>query len=249
MLTIDADALYAIVLHVPEEDLFPLALSHTCLRDPCLRRAKLTVRFINEYPCTFVWVTRATSSVSRVKWVVAELGGIPTRKWSWWAAEKGNLDVLKWLRTECTPPCEWSHVTCALAAREGHVDMLKWMRHVSDVPCPWDDLSCAQAARNGRLDVLKWLRDENYPPCPWNNATCSNAAANGHLEVLKWLRKESQLSVVPLRLFRRGRKWPPRGAQVVAQRERPVVQMGHMRLCARGTLWPARHSQVVTQGK
>ncbi|KAL6057647.1 Ankyrin repeat-containing domain [Balamuthia mandrillaris] len=112
-----------------------------------------------------------------------------------WAAEQGQLEVLKWVRerqqqqqqqqssqqtaayyTELFP---WSAFTAAFAARNGHLDVLCWLREQG---CPWDEQTCAYAAMNGQLEVLQWAREQG---CPWDKHTCAQAARNGHLEVLK----------------------------------------------------------------
>ena len=77
------------------------------------------------------------------------------------AAENGQLDVLKFLRSQ-DPPCPWSEGTCTGAARKGHLDVLKWLRS-QDPPCPWSTWTCYYAAVYGHLKVLKWLIDNGCP--------------------------------------------------------------------------------------
>jgi hypothetical protein len=96
------------------------------------------------------------------------------------AAEKGDTDVLKWLREN---GCPWNECACSYAAENGHLDMLKYLRSNG---CPWNKWMCEYAARNGHLDVLKYLREND---CPWDELTFSATARNGHLDVLKYLRE------------------------------------------------------------
>ena len=77
------------------------------------------------------------------------------------AAIGGNIDLLKWLRSQ-DPTCPWSEWTCSCTARYGHLDVLKWLRS-QDPPCPWSRQTCAYAAQEGHLDVLKWLIDNGCP--------------------------------------------------------------------------------------
>ena len=97
------------------------------------------------------------------------------------ACAGGNLEIMKWLRSE---GCPWNASACNGAAWGGHLEILKWLRSKG---CPWDWRSCSRAAGGGHLETLKWLRSEG---CPWNQYACSGAAWGGHLEVLKWLRSE-----------------------------------------------------------
>ena len=50
------------------------------------------------------------------------------------AAENGQLDVLKFLRSQ-DPPCPWDQWTCCDAALHGHLDVLKWL---IDNGCPYN---------------------------------------------------------------------------------------------------------------
>jgi len=68
------------------------------------------------------------------------------------AAERGHLEVLKWLRSQ-DPPCPWDYLTCHKAAERGHLEVLKWLRS-QDPPCPWDYLTRSWAAREGYLEMF-----------------------------------------------------------------------------------------------
>jgi hypothetical protein len=74
---------------------------------------------------------------------------------------------------------------CTSAALSGSMDVLKWLRKENDPPCQWSESTCHAAAEGGHLHVLKWLREENDPPCLWDEKTCDLAAEGGHLHVLK----------------------------------------------------------------
>ena len=48
------------------------------------------------------------------------------------AAEKGNLNVLKYAHEN---NCPWDSNTCAQAAMDGHLEVLKYLH---ENKCPWD---------------------------------------------------------------------------------------------------------------
>jgi hypothetical protein len=100
------------------------------------------------------------------------------------AARKGNLTVLKYLRSI---QCSWYSDTCAFAAGNGHLDVIKWCRENGGA---WDSWTCAAAAEKGHLDVIKWCRQNG---CEWDEYTCKYAAANGHIDTLKWCRQNGCL--------------------------------------------------------
>ena len=99
------------------------------------------------------------------------------KEWCSWAALRGLLTILQWLRAN---GCPWDVWTCAQAAEEGNLPLLQWARENG---CPWDGRTCASAALNGHLTVLQWARANG---CPWDARTCAHAALNGHLTVLHW---------------------------------------------------------------
>ena len=101
------------------------------------------------------------------------------------AARGGNLEVLKWARSQ-DPPCPWSEETCREAAWNGHLDVLKWARS-EDPPCPWNGETCYYAVLGGHLEVLKWARAQD-PPCPWSRSDCrAEASMHGHQHVIDWI--------------------------------------------------------------
>ena len=96
-----------------------------------------------------------------------------------WAAGKGQLEILKWLRENDFP---WNEETCARAALFGHLELLQWAHENG---CPWKQNTCSATAEGRHLEVLQWARANG---CPWDEWTCSDAAYGGHLEVLQWAR-------------------------------------------------------------
>ncbi|KAL6057546.1 Ankyrin repeat-containing domain [Balamuthia mandrillaris] len=125
-----------------------------------------------------------------------------------WAAEQGQLDVLKWVRERqqqqqqsnaskrrpiirnCSPgapsppPLLPGMATWTSFADCESRGVLQWAREQG---CPWDKHTCAQAARNGHLEVLKWAVEKG---CHCDAATCAELAErNRRLEVLAWFRR------------------------------------------------------------
>jgi hypothetical protein len=103
------------------------------------------------------------------------------------AAYGGHLRVLQWLGAQ-DPPLSWTAAVCSMAASRGHLHVLQWLRS-QDPPCLWDGECCDAAAGGGLTRVLEWCRSVE-PPCPWGTEACQLAAAGGHLDTLRWLRSQ-----------------------------------------------------------
>ena len=104
------------------------------------------------------------------------------------AATCGNLEVLKWLRSQ-DPSCELDCALFRTAARNGRVEVVAWLRSQIQPPCRWDRPVCRAAAARGQLEVLQWMQSLDHP-CHWPTRLCEIASRNGHLEVLQWLRSQ-----------------------------------------------------------
>jgi hypothetical protein len=90
------------------------------------------------------------------------------------AASKGNLYIIKWLKEKDIP---WNEQTCAHAAGGGHLETLKWLH---DNGCPCGKESFNDAAWNGHFEIVKWLHETL---CKRGIEVCSHAALGGHLDV------------------------------------------------------------------
>ena len=98
-----------------------------------------------------------------------------------WAAEKGLLDVVKWLHENRTKGC--THRAMDSAAMNGHLDVVKWLHINRTEGCSKDAIE--SAAYYGHLEVVKWLHFNRSEGCgKW---AMVRAACNGHLDVVKWL--------------------------------------------------------------
>ena len=82
-------------------------------------------------------------------------------------AEKGNLELLQFLRIK---GCPWDWRTCSHAALEGHLECLKYAHENG---CRWDERTCSSAAFYGHLECLTYAHDNG---CPWDEETCGGAA-------------------------------------------------------------------------
>ena len=102
-----------------------------------------------------------------------------------WAAEKGHLEVLKWLaQTKNIYPDQDGANDAAMS---GQLEVLKWLAGHNIYP---DQKGANFAAKYGHLEVLKWLAGHNIYP---NKHGANYAAYYGHLEVLKWLAETKNL--------------------------------------------------------
>lgn len=154
------------------------------------------------------------------------------------AVEFGNLEIVQKLKAY---GCQWSNAVCEIAAEKGHLEILKWLRSNPEDLCPWNEGTSLKAAQSGDLETLRWLKEQNCPwnsnvsliltmcghfetlkwevdnggewdakmfnwiaekgnievlqwACekgyPHNNSFTASAASHGQLEVLKWAVRE-----------------------------------------------------------
>ena len=101
------------------------------------------------------------------------------------AAEKGNLEMIKYCVAKKCPINRWA---CAEAAVNGHLECLKYLRE--EVKAPWDDLTASWAALNGHLHILEYLVERKYDK--YSVSACELAARNGHFDCLKYLRETAK---------------------------------------------------------
>ncbi|CAL6396995.1 unnamed protein product [Bathycoccus prasinos] len=101
------------------------------------------------------------------------------------AAEKGNLEMIKYCVAKKCPINRWA---CAEAAVNGHLECLKYLRE--EVKAPWDDLTASWAALKGHLHILEYLVERKYDK--YSVSACELAARNGHFDCLKYLRETAK---------------------------------------------------------
>ncbi len=70
-----------------------------------------------------------------------------------WAADYGQLEILKWARNDAK--CEWNTRTTCAAARSGHLDVLKWA-YANGYAL--DRHACEKAAtQHSHSHILGWI--------------------------------------------------------------------------------------------
>ncbi|XP_065683417.1 alpha-latrotoxin-Sg1a-like [Hydra vulgaris] len=96
--------------------------------------------------------------------------------------EKGDLEVLKYLRSIGYRGTELT-IAYAIdnAAINGHLEILKYLHSIGYKGEEW---TINYAAENGHLEVLKYLRSLGYRVTEW---TISSAAKSGNLDMIKYL--------------------------------------------------------------
>jgi hypothetical protein len=136
----------------------------------------------------FCYRVAKTNKLELLKWAREE----KECKWDGWtihaAAEKGNLEMIKYCVAKKCPINRWA---CAEAAGHGHLECLKYLRE--EVKAPWDYNTRIWAAENGHLHILEYLVEREYDEfgVVFGDA-CKYAAENGHLDCLKYLRETAK---------------------------------------------------------
>eukprot|EP00611_Tribonema_gayanum_P001212 TRINITY_DN108_c1_g1_i2.p2 TRINITY_DN108_c1_g1~~TRINITY_DN108_c1_g1_i2.p2 ORF type:complete len:234 (+),score=41.14 TRINITY_DN108_c1_g1_i2:154-855(+) len=77
---------------------------------------------------------------------------LPRRDYATIAAEKGDLQLLQWLRQNGIIFSNSDKEVCSSAAAGGHLEVLQWLRRTG---CGWNADTCAAAAAAGHLEVLQ----------------------------------------------------------------------------------------------
>jgi hypothetical protein len=93
-----------------------------------------------------------------------------------YAADGGELEVLKYLREEVKAP--WGSETASYAAHNGHLHILEYL--VERKYDEYDEDACLWAALNGHIDCLKYLHET--AKAPWY----SEAIRQAHPECLQY---------------------------------------------------------------
>ena len=97
------------------------------------------------------------------------------------AADKGQLECLKYLREEANAP--WDSWTATFAAKYGHLHILEYL--VERKFDQYNEYACRNAAMNGHLDCLKYLRET--AKAPWDYWCVQEAHKNKHTECVQYL--------------------------------------------------------------
>ena len=125
-------------------------------------------------------VAALQGNLEMVKYCVANECPIDERACAW-AADGGELEVLKYLREEVKAPWDWR--TATFAAKYGHLHILEYL-----VERKYDKFNvhaCWFAAENGHLVCLKYLHET--AKAPWDSQAVRYAHENNHPECLQYL--------------------------------------------------------------
>jgi len=91
------------------------------------------------------------------------------------AAAHGDIEFLRWLRTQ---HCPWDESVCARVAQTGNLKVLIWLKNEG---CPMDVETPNSAILKGHIDVVAWALAND---CPINRITLYNAAKKGYKNLL-----------------------------------------------------------------
>jgi hypothetical protein len=98
-----------------------------------------------------------------------------------WAAARGHLECLKYLREEVKVPWEWD--TAALAAENGYLHILEYL--VERKYDKFTTRACEYAAMQGHLDCLKFLHE--VAKAPWDSDAVRYAHEHNQQECVRYL--------------------------------------------------------------
>ena len=133
----------------------------------------------------FCWKVAETNKLELLKWAREE----KKCEWDWRtisaAAEKGNLEMVKYCVAN---ECPIDELACACAALEGQLECLKYLRE--EVEAPWDSKTATFAAKYGHLHILEYLVERKYDK--YNQWACQWAALKGHFDCLKYLHETAK---------------------------------------------------------
>ena len=133
----------------------------------------------------FCWRVAETNKLELLKWAREE------KKCEWdyktinVAAQKGNLEMVKYCVAN---ECPIDEDACAFAAFNGHLEVLKYLRE--EAKAPWDSETAICAAEHGHLHILEYLVERKFDK--YNTYACEDAAKKGHFDCLKYLHETAK---------------------------------------------------------
>ena len=128
-----------------------------------------------------------TGSIEMIKFAIEN--GCDIRKLINATAENGNLEGLKWLKSQ---GYEFHILDLKYAAKNGHIHILEYLKSImNESSC--DIVILLGAASGGQIETIKWIKSHNTSHMYYSWAFCE-AARCGQLETLKWM-KENNLPI------------------------------------------------------
>ena len=147
------------------------------------------LKYLRSGPHPAHWDEGITSSAvshpACLRWLLSQGCPVDERSIARRVASTGDLDLLKFLRTELEQ-LSWSAGATQAAAERGDLPMVQWLRSL-DPTCDWDSRCMAAAAAAASLPMLQWMRTHG---CPFDEMATQAAAAGGHMEALQYLHAE-----------------------------------------------------------
>ena len=99
-------------------------------------------------------------------------------------AEKGHLEMIKWIYSEYSIKIESLGDSMNLAAKNGHIEVVKWLH---ENPRLYNSHSASyMAAENGHIEIVKYLHEKNNKS-GFDLLTINRAINNGYFEIVKYL--------------------------------------------------------------
>ena len=133
----------------------------------------------------FCWKVAETNKLELLKWAREE----KKCEWDWRtisaAAEKGNLEMVKYCVAN---ECPIDERACAFAAQNGHLEVLKYLHE--EAKAPWNSVTASRAAESGHLHILEYLIESMFDK--YDEVACHFAAMCGHLDCLKYLHETAK---------------------------------------------------------
>jgi len=111
-----------------------------------------------------------------------------------YAAEYGQLDILKWIKENESMETLDKKNICLYATRNntGYINIFEWIKENNwENSINWTTV-CNEAGINGHLHVLKWIKNNVINlKNDWDCKICYYAAKFSHLDIIKWAREEN----------------------------------------------------------
>ena len=138
----------------------------------------------------FCWQVAATDKLELLKWVREE------KKCDWdertisVAAEKGNLEMLKYCFANNCPYDE--RESCRQAAARGHLDCLRFLFDNVKPSKETEKKATELAAQYGQLDILKYFVEERKISDDTKSACMAKIIKKGHHDCFKYMLEEAK---------------------------------------------------------
>jgi hypothetical protein len=140
--------------------------------------------------------TAANGHIDVLRWLKAEnfpwLDFVSSREVMCGAAQKGDLDMLKWIHRTFSNRDDFGASSIDAAALGGRLEAVDWMYETGAFN--WSAKAIAWAAHEGHLEILRWLHERENERRPMAtdcgmDAVMRLAAKRGHLHILQFLRE------------------------------------------------------------